>query len=111
MMHLEKMTKKTNFRPNFGPPICFFVSFISTNSYALFQTIILCNLKENQLSKLQKMAKNLISGLILSRLAQIWAPKFFSVGLTSTELLDIVSSYHRIQFQGKLMIQTQENGE
>ena len=26
-------------------------------------------------------------------------------------MLDIVASYHRIQFQGKLMIQTQENGE
>ena len=24
-------------------------------------------------------------------------------------MLDIVASYHRIQFQGKLMIQTQEN--
>ena len=26
-------------------------------------------------------------------------------------MLDIVASYHRIQFQGKLMIQTQENDE
>ena len=26
-------------------------------------------------------------------------------------MLDIVASYHRIQFQGKLVIQTQENGE
>ena len=26
-------------------------------------------------------------------------------------MLDIVASYHCIQFQGKLMIQTQENGE
>ena len=26
-------------------------------------------------------------------------------------MLDIVTSYHRIQFQGKRMIQTQENGQ
>ena len=26
-------------------------------------------------------------------------------------MLHIVASYHRMQFQGKLMIQTQENGE
>ena len=26
-------------------------------------------------------------------------------------MLDIVASYHRIQFQGKLMIQAQENGK
>ena len=26
-------------------------------------------------------------------------------------MLDIVASYHCIQFQGKLLIQTQENGE
>ena len=26
-------------------------------------------------------------------------------------MLDIVASYHRIQFQGKVMIQTRENGK
>ena len=26
-------------------------------------------------------------------------------------MLDIATSYHRVQFQGKRMIQTQENGE
>ena len=26
-------------------------------------------------------------------------------------MLDIVASYHRIQFRGKIMIQTQENGK
>ena len=26
-------------------------------------------------------------------------------------MLDIVASYHRIQFQGNLMIQTQQNGK
>ena len=28
-----------------------------------------------------------------------------------TSMLDIVASYHRIQFQGKIVIQTQENGK
>ena len=26
-------------------------------------------------------------------------------------MLDIIATYHRMQFQGKLMVQTQENGE
>ena len=43
------------------------------------------------------MTKKLISGLILARLAHIW-------------MLNIVASYH-VQFQGKRMIQTQENSE
>ena len=47
------------------------------------------------------MAKNLISGLISACLAEIWAPK----------ILDIVANYHYIQFQGKCLTQTQENGE
>ena len=56
------------------------------------------------------MAKNLISGLILTHLIQIWAPKKFFVGFTSTRSW-IVASYNYMQFQGKLMIQTQENGK
>ena len=47
------------------------------------------------------MTKNLISGTISTCLAEIWAPK----------ILDIVANYHHIQFQGKRMTQTQENGE
>ena len=56
------------------------------------------------------MAKNLISGLSLARLTQIWATNFFSWVLSLLEVRH-VANYHRIQFQGKLMIQTQENGE
>ena len=50
---------------------------------------------------------------ILARLAQIWAQKFFFVGLSLLSMLVIVASCHCIQFQGKLMIliQTQENDE
>ena len=47
------------------------------------------------------MTKNLISGPISACLSEIWPPK----------ILDIVANYHHIQFQGRRMIQTQENGE
>ena len=57
------------------------------------------------------MAKNLILGPTVAHLVQIWAQKIFFVGFTSKVMLDIVVSYHCIQFQGKLMIQNQENGE
>ena len=45
------------------------------------------------------MVKNLIS-----------CPPIFR-GLYLYYMLDIVASYHRIQFQQKIMIQTQENGK
>ena len=58
------------------------------------------------------MVKNLILGPILARLAQTWAAKFFLfVGFTSTRWQGIVTSCHCMQFQGKLMTQTQENGK
>ena len=63
------------------------------------------------LTKLEKIAKNLISDLMLARLAQIChppPPQFFHAFYLYL-MLDIVASYHCIQFQGKLMIQTQEN--
>ena len=50
------------------------------------------------------MAKNLILVPILACLAQIWVQKFFL-------MLYIVVSYHCMQFQGKLMKQTWENGK
>ena len=59
----------------------FLVSFTSISSYKLFQSIILGNLKESQWTKLEKMAKNVISGSILvhlARLAQILAHQVFS---------------------------------
>ena len=40
---------------------------------------------------------------------QIWAQKLFFRGFYLYYMLDIVASYHCIQFQGKLTIQTQEN--
>ena len=58
----------TCFGPNLVPPKKFFVGFTSTRCYVLFQAIIVCNFKENQCTKLGKMAKNLVSGLILAPL-------------------------------------------
>ena len=75
--------KTPSFRPNLGlfwlksgPPI-FFVGFTSTWCYALLQAIVVCNFKENKWTKLEKIAKKLVSDQILVPLAQIWAPNFF----------------------------------
>ena len=57
------------------------------------------------------MTKNLISDSILARLAELWSPIFFIRGFYLYQMLDIVANYHRMQFQGKPMIQTQGNGE
>ena len=56
------------------------------------------------------MAKNLSLSLILAHLAKICTPKFFP---WVSPLLDVrhFASYHFIQYQGKAMIQTQENGK
>ena len=52
------------------------------------------------------MAKKQISEPILAGLAQIWVPRIFFVSFYHYQMLAIVASYHRIQFQGKSMIQT-----
>ena len=58
------------------------------------------------------MAKNLVSGPILTPSDQIWVPKFFFHEFYLYYMLDIiVASYHRMQFQGQLMNQTRENGK
>ena len=69
--------KKPNFGPDFGP-VCpnfglknFSVIIMSTSSYVLLQAIILCNFKGNYRTKLEEMVKNVNSGPISLRLAQI----------------------------------------
>ena len=57
------------------------------------------------------MTKNLVSGLILTSLAQIWVPKFFFDGFYLYCILDIVASYHWMQFQGYLKNQTWKKGK
>ena len=56
------------------------------------------------------MAKNLVSDLMLGLFAQIWALNFFGEFYLYW-IIDIVASYHCMQFQGKLMNQTCENGK
>ena len=51
----------------------FFKGFI----WSIFQAIIPCSFQKNWWTKLEKVAKNLILGLILGHLAQIWASTFF----------------------------------
>ena len=67
----------------------------------MIQAIILCNLEKNKWTKPEKMAKNLISGPILARLVQIWAPKIIFQGFHIYYMLNTVASYHCMQFQGK----------
>ena len=55
-----------------------FTDFISTSWYTLLQATTVCNIKENWWSKLEKIAKNLVSGPILAPLDQIRTQKIFS---------------------------------
>ena len=58
-------------------------------------------------------AKNLVSGLILARLAQIQVANFFFFFFFSKmwlrQSLDIMVSYYHVQYQKKLMIQSWQN--
>ena len=56
------------------------------------------------------MAKKQILEPVLACLAQIWAPKIF-LRVLALLLVDIVPSYHLMQFRGKLINQTWENGK
>ena len=53
------------------------------------------------------MAKNLVLGPNLAYLAQIGAAIFFLIWLCQS--LDIMVSYHNVQYQKKPMIQSWEN--
>ena len=61
------------------------------------------------------MAKNLVLGLILAHLAQIRAANFylfihlFFSKIWLRQSLDLMLSYHHVQYQEKLMIQSWEN--
>ena len=58
--------------------------------------------------QLEKMAKNLVLGLILAHLALIPAANFFSK-IWLCQSLNVMVSYHHVQYQKKLMIQSCEN--
>ena len=55
------------------------------------------------------MTKNLISGLILVPLAQIRTANFFFFLIWLRQPLDIIVSYHHVQYQKNLMIQSLGN--
>ena len=74
----------------------------------LLQAIIVFNFKETVWSKLNKMVKKLILGILLGQnsgcrlffsFSNIWLP----------QSLDIIVSYHHVQYQKKIMIQSWEN--
>ena len=55
-------------------PILFLWSFAIARCYELLRAVIVCNFKENYRTKLEKMAKEVVLGLILDPLAEICAP-------------------------------------
>ena len=57
------------------------------------------------------MARNLISGPILTRLGQMWAKQNLFRGFYLYQYLDIFQSIILMQLKGKLMKKTWNNGE
>ena len=55
------------------------------------------------------MTKKLVSGPILAHMAQILAAKVSFSKIWLRQSLDIMVSYHHVQYQKKLMIQSWEN--
>ena len=55
------------------------------------------------------MTKKLVSAPILAHMAQILAAKFSFSKIWLRQSLDIMVSYHHVQYQKKLMIQSWEN--
>ena len=98
-MQFKKVMNETwenSEKPNFGSnlDLQIFVGFTTTRCYTLLQAIIVYNSKENERTKLEKMAKKLISDAIMGHLAQIYAPNTFLCGFNLYQMLDIVASYH-----------------
>ena len=98
--NLRKWQKKTNFGPNFdlfGPnwtPKLFSVGFTSTKCYTLLRAIFVCNFKDN-------MAKNFIFGPDSGPLDPNSSHKFFFSKIWLCQSLDIMVSYHHVQYQKK----------
>ena len=87
--------------PNLGPPIFFlWVSPLLVVRHC-------SKLSLHAISRETNESKNLVSGPSLVHLAQIWAPFFSKIWLHQS--LDIMVSYHHVQYQKKLKIQSWEN--
>ena len=60
-------------------------------------------------TKLEKIAKNLVSGPILAHLPQFRAANFFSPKNWLCQSLDNIVNYHHVQYQKKIMFQSWKN--
>ena len=118
---LINQTWENGKKPNFGPDFCpfwpkfgpqfflFFVGATSIRCYTLLQTIIVCNFKENQRTKLEKMAKNLVLGPIFAQLAQIRPAIFFFFKLLALSVTRYHGQLLSCTVWENLMIQCWEN--
>ena len=108
--------EKSNFGPdfglfghNFGPQIFLQVLPLLVVRHCS-KLSSLCNLKKTIEPNLRKRKKTNLwpnFGLFGPNLG----PKIFFHGIHLLQMLEIVASYHCMQFQGKLMNQTWENGQ
>ena len=95
------------FNPNLGANIFLWVLPL-LDVRKISQAVIVCNFKGRVCSKLKKLAKKLISGLIKARWAQIAVAIFFCAKIWLDQSLHIMISYHHVQYQKKLQIQSWE---
>ena len=82
----KKPSFKTDFGlfgPNLGPKN-FFHGFYPDYMLEILASYHCMQFQGKLITKLERMAKNLVLGLILAHLAHIWAPKSFFMGFTST---------------------------
>ena len=98
--------------PNFGVEIWapkFFLWILPAlyNRHCYKLSLYATSMKNNQ-PILKKWQKNLVSGPILVYLTQIWVTNIFFKNICLSQLLDMVS-YHHVQNQKKLMVQSWEN--
>ena len=108
--------KKTNFEPGLGqfwpkvgPPKKIFMSL------PLLEVIHCCKLSLYAISRktnepnLRKWQKYLVLSLMFGPFSPNSAAKFFCSKMWLGQSLDIMGSYHHVQYQRKLMIQSWEN--
>ena len=109
------MVKKHSFKTDFGPfgqnlglkrffhgfYLCYMLDIVASYHCMQFQGNLMKQTWEN--------TKNLVLGLILVHLAQIWAIKICFSKIWLCQSLAIMISYHHGQYQKKLITQSLEN--
>ena len=111
MKQICENNKKPNFGPNvglFGPTI-FFGGFYLYQYLNIVPSYHLMQFKGKLMNQTSEKAEYLVLGPILVRFYPKFGPPNFFCGFYFYQMLDIVASFHCIQFQGKLMNQTSEN--